>query len=63
VELESDIKSVRNQFLTGDWLKEFGNSKALQDLAALTAGTLQTLGVQIDLLRKELVDLGVDVSH
>jgi hypothetical protein len=32
VELESDIKSVRNQFLTGDWLKEFGNSKALQDL-------------------------------
>jgi hypothetical protein len=63
VELENDIKKVWTEFLTGDWLTEFGNSKALQDLATLTGGTLQTLGGQIDILRNELVTKGIDVSH
>ncbi len=35
----------------------------MQDLAALTAGTLKTLGSQIDLLRSELVAKGIDISH
>ena len=61
--LEGDINKVWSEFLTGEWLQEFGNSQAMQDLAALTAGTLKTLGSQIDLLRSELVAKGIDISH
>ncbi|MGC2174437.1 MAG: hypothetical protein WA614_03125 [Acidimicrobiales bacterium] len=62
MELEDDIKDVWSEFLGGEWLAMQGNTEALRKLAALTAGTLQTLASQIDLLHSELASNGIDLD-
>lgn len=58
--LEADVNQVWNDFLL-EWSRSKDVSKSMRDLAALTAGSIKTLAGQIDLLRRELVEKGIDV--
>ena len=57
--LESDFDMAWSEFLTSKkWLTEHGNSNAMHQLAAITAGSIKGLAAQIDQLRSELVEKG-----
>jgi hypothetical protein len=60
VTLEADVNQVWSDFLP-EWSRSQEVSKSMRDLAALTAGSIKTLAGQIDLLRSELVEKGIDV--
>lgn len=55
--LESDFKDAWTEFLTNPaWLREKGNSNAMHDFAALTAGSIKGLAAQIDRLEQLIND-------
>ena len=61
--IETDIAEFWSNFLTTSWLSRAGNNDAMQELAATTAGSIQTLARQIDSLRAELVAHGIDIDR
>ena len=55
--LESDFDMAWTQFLTNPaWLREKGNSNALREFAAITAGSVKGLAAQIDRLEQLIKD-------
>ena len=64
VSLESDFEKAWTSFLTSpSWLGAGGNSDALHQLAALTAGSIQGLAAQIDRLRSDVVAKGLAIGE
>lgn len=62
--LESDFEMAWTSFLTSpSWLGAGGNSDALHQLAALTAGSIQGLAAQIDRLRSDVVAKGLAIGE